>query len=766
MEDQQVSTPQRGQWKVLKTLTSANPKAKELFEQEQQLLKTLRHPGIPRWEANFEIALPNAKTLPSLVMQYIEGKDLEQWLEEGYGTIDREQAINWLRQLAEVLQYVHQKKYFHRDIKPSNVMRAHTGQLVLIDFGTARQISEVQVKGQPVTILGTPGYAAPEQWKGEAVPQSDFYGLGMTLIRMLTQINPDNVRVEPQQWQNNHGIDPMLGSLLDRLIARDPTDRPRSATALLKEIDALSQEMDAASEEMNGLSAASLDLLRPKPVQPDRPMQPDKDRGLLDRKPVWLTGLLVGAIALLGGGWLLSSRVSRWFSPAACNTQTGDQLSCGEEMLIRQPFQNEPAPLEKQAGIEAWRRGNYAEAYDRLNTAWEKQRDPETLIYRNNASIRRANGSDRPIYTIAVAVPITTPDRDVNLGLELLRGVAQAQDQAIQAGLQVEVLIADDGNQVESAKAIAQALVNKPKLMGVIGHYASEITLPVLSIYQSKGLPLISGTATTTRLSGNSPDQVFFRVTDTTAQRANLLVRYLNNRIPNKKVAIFYNQGPNNEYSKSERDSLVESLLSSNLIRGMEFDLSDRQFNPTRVLEQAFADGAAVLAIFPDGNTNPVTFQNALNLISANQGRLLVVGGNTLHTIDVLTQAGTSVTQQFVITVPWNPLNQADPDFPTEAQTYWRGDVSGKTATNHDATQALIAALNRSPADRKAVREILADPSFRSRGATGEISFAGSDRREPTTVLEKVVPVCDSASLYFVPINFDQDCYRPNAPTQ
>lgn len=97
---------------------------------------------------------------------------------------------------------------------------------------------------------------------------------------------------------------------------------------------------------------------------------------------------------------------------------------------------------------------------------------------------------------------------------------------------------------------------------------------------------------------------------------------------------------------------------------------------------------------------------------------------------------------------------------------YWWGDVSGKTATNHDATQALIAALNRSPADRKAVQEISADPSFRSRGATSEISFAGSDRREPTTVLEKVVPVCDSAAFYFVPIAFDQACYRPSASPQ
>ncbi|MCU0525097.1 MAG: bifunctional serine/threonine-protein kinase/ABC transporter substrate-binding protein [Elainella sp. Prado103] len=735
VEDQQVSAPHRGRLKVLKTLVSTNPKAKTLFEQEQQLLKTLRHPGIPRWEDDFNIVLANQKVLPGLVMEYIEGNDLEHWL-QNYGVIDREQALNWLRQLTEILQYVHQKKHFHRDIKPSNVMRSHTGQLVLIDFGTARQINETQVDGQPITILGTPGYAAPEQWEGRAVPQSDFYGLGMTLIRMLTQIDPDRQSVKPQQWQHHHDVDPALGKLLDQLIARDPAQRPATTTVLLKAIDALQTS------------------------------HPTTQRRSLPSIPTGrIAGFLVGAIGLVGVGWLFLRVGSRFFSPAVCNIQMGDRLSCGEEMLITQPFREQLVPSEKQEGIDAWRQGDYAEAYRLLNIAWEKQRDPETLIYRNNANIRRRPASNQPIYTIAAVVPITTPDQDINLGLELLRGIAQAQDRAIAEGLGLEVLIADDGNQAESAKEIASKLVNKPKLIGVIGHYASEVTLPVLSIYQNGNLPLISGTATTTRLSeaGNRPDHVFFRTTDTTDQRADWLVHYLNNQIPGKKVAIFYNQGANNEYSKSERDSLVESLRSSNLIKGAEFDLSDRQFNPTRMLEQAFADGAAALAIFPDGNTNPVTFQNALNLISANQGRLLIVGGNTLHTAEVLKQAGRLVTEQFIITVPWNPLGLTNPSFPAEAKGYWLGDVGGKTATNYDATQALIAALKQSPADRQAIREILADPSFRAKGATGEISFTGSDRREPTTVLEKVVPICNSQSFYFVPVAFEQPCYRANA---
>jgi serine/threonine protein kinase len=92
--------------------------------------------------------------------------------------ITQAQAIDWLQQLVDILEKVHRLNYFHRDIKPQNIMRKPNGQLVLIDFGTAREVSETYMAkvegGLNVTGIVSPGYTPPEQTNGKAVPASDF----------------------------------------------------------------------------------------------------------------------------------------------------------------------------------------------------------------------------------------------------------------------------------------------------------------------------------------------------------------------------------------------------------------------------------------------------------------------------------------------------------------------------------------------------------------------------------------------------------------
>ncbi len=790
-----VEDRQDGKQKVLKTLTSKNPKAQELFVQEQTLLKSLRYPGIPRGEAAFSIDRSQGNPLPCLIMEYIEGMDLEHWLHE-YGPIDQIQAVSWLRQLGDILNFIHQRNYFHRDIKPSNIMQRHSGQLVLIDFGTAREINEAAAQGQRMTILGTPGYAAPEQWQGRATPQSDFYALGMTLIRLLTGTDPDQQALQPQTWQRSlkYPIDPPLANLLDRLIELDPAKRPPSAMAILQEIDSwinavpeptspqtieqlsdqltqippelLSEALPQGPSEVRSEGSSGLPHVPPKFVPPPLPIYDEPNRwhpanlakGLL---------LIVGVIIAMQVGWpLLRNRggplLQAILAPSVCDAQLGDRLSCGEEMLVPQLQPDQEPPVEKQTGIAAFQQKNYEQAYWRLDTAWQKQRDPETLIYRNNANIRRGGTGSQATYTIAVAVPLTPADRSFNSGLEVLQGVAQAQDQAIKQGMNLEVLIADDNNSVTQAKTIAHQLVNKSKLMAVIGHDTSEVTLSVLPIYQKGRLPLISATSTSPRLSeaGQQPDHVFFRTANTAKSHTDALVRYLNARIPNQKVAIFSNQAANQTFGKSMRDALLESLQPSSLSSGSEFNLADPHFNPIQALEQVRTEGAAAIAIFPDSDPNPVTLQNAMNLIAANQGKLWVIGDNTLQQADVLQQAGDGVTKNFVVTTLWNPINSPNPAFPAEAQQYWQAEVGDKTASAYDAGQVLVTALKQNPADRQTLRNILADPSFSATGATGVIQFDGSDRRERTVVLEKVVPICSSDAHAFVPVDYGQSCYR------
>lgn len=115
---------------------------------------------------------------------------------------------------------------------------------------------------------------------------------------------------------------------------------------------------------------------------------------------------------------------------------------------------------------------------------------------------------------------------------------------------------------------------------------------------------------------------------------------------------------------------------------------------------------------------------------------------------------GKYALNRFVLNVPWHPLSSTN-EFPTEARTYWKEDVDWKTATSYDATWALIEALKKqSKPSRIGVQKVLADPKFKATGATGTISFNGSDRQEPIDVLLKVVRSnCNDSSYAFVPIN-------------
>jgi serine/threonine protein kinase len=155
------------------------------------VLGQIEHAGIPKIETYVHHNLENGTMLHGIIMQKIEGLNLEQWIKQrDRKPIAQKRAITWLKQLVDILTVVHRNKYFHRDIKPANIMLSPSGQLVLIDFGTAREATHTylaKIGGvQGITSISSMGYTAPEQEKGFAVPQSDFYALGCTMIHLVT----------------------------------------------------------------------------------------------------------------------------------------------------------------------------------------------------------------------------------------------------------------------------------------------------------------------------------------------------------------------------------------------------------------------------------------------------------------------------------------------------------------------------------------------------------------------------------------------------
>lgn len=241
--------------KIFKVLNTLEPKLKQLAKREAYALMGLyQYPNTPKVHLQdyFEYQDEHfSDTLICTAIEKIEGVDLKVWLAE-HGRATTEQLKDWLGQLCEIVAVVHEKGLFHRDIKPSNIMLRPDGRLVLIDFGTVRKITNTYIAklsgpdnkspiqgATDVTMVRTFGYSPPEQLYGKAMPQSDFYALGRTMIHLATGIHPCNLP-EDEDWvtwrDQAKDIDPDLADLIDRLCDPIPTNRPRNTAEILADL--------------------------------------------------------------------------------------------------------------------------------------------------------------------------------------------------------------------------------------------------------------------------------------------------------------------------------------------------------------------------------------------------------------------------------------------------------------------------------------------------------------------------------------------------
>ncbi|MCC5639980.1 serine/threonine protein kinase [Nostoc sp. CHAB 5844] len=237
--------------KVLREDLSADTAAITIFQQEATLLGQLHHPGIPKVDGYFQYQTRNGLVLHCIAMEKIDGFDLEQWMnQQQYHPISQTQAIAWLQQLTEILNLVHSKQYLHQDIKPSNIRLRANGQLVLVDFGTSKEVTKQYLtqfsnNGEMTSIISS-GYGALEQMQGKAVPQSDFFALGRTFVFLLTGRHPLDMydaRRDLLQWRNfAPHTSPALLNLIDWLMVTEVEKRPNNAQEILQRLGKIEQQ--------------------------------------------------------------------------------------------------------------------------------------------------------------------------------------------------------------------------------------------------------------------------------------------------------------------------------------------------------------------------------------------------------------------------------------------------------------------------------------------------------------------------------------------
>ncbi len=217
----------------------AYQKSMQLFKQEANCLKDLgKHPQIPELLAFLE-----QDNRLYLVQEFIEGDNLLQELEKK-GNFSEKKIEQLLRELLDILQFIHQGKVIHRDIKPENILRRKSdNKLFLIDFGIARNISQKTVaKG---TTIGSFGYVPWEQMnEGKVYPASDLYSLGATCFHLLTGKNPwDLYQIKGYSWTENWqdyltiSLKPNLREILNKLLQINYQNRYSSAKEVLKALD-------------------------------------------------------------------------------------------------------------------------------------------------------------------------------------------------------------------------------------------------------------------------------------------------------------------------------------------------------------------------------------------------------------------------------------------------------------------------------------------------------------------------------------------------
>ena len=651
-------------------------KAQEMFEREAGALHRLKHDQIPKFHQILRSGDQDSECL-FLVQDYIEGITYHQLLNQrsrDQQKFNEQEIAKLLINVLPILGYIHSEGIIHRDISPENLMLSNKKKLpFLIDFGCIKEVEQkTQLKllnsdsknSVPLigTAIGKANYAPPEQiMKGVIHPHTDLYALAATAVVLLSGKKPQELRdsISSQwNWQQFVDINPMFAEILSKMLEPKPSDRFNSAEEVQQAIKKILRTDINQAKKPNSKIIFK---------QENKPKQKSSFKYLnLNILTLIIPIIIISILGRLIYSRLVNSRTAEQNSDnisIQLDNKLNKKFSQGEKILI-----SRLVTPEKEMAVTAFAQNNYQKAASLFSASLKKKsNDPEALIYFNNALI----GQNKS-YTIAVPMPIGT---NVNSALEVLRGVAQAQNEINQQGgvnnVPLKVQIINDDNQSELAQEIAQTLGQNPEVLGVVGHYTSEVTLAVADIYQTNKLVAVSPISSSVKLS-NINSYVFRTVSnDFIAARA--LAQYMIEEEQQEKVAIFYNsQSEHSKSLKSEFNSAVS--LAGGRVTNV-FDLADPNFSATDAFQQALESDAQALML----STNPQKLDKALQVIQVNRQRLSLLGGDDIYTSKTL-QIGGEAALGMVLEIPWHVKSNPGSNFAQTSQQLWGGEVSWRTA--------------------------------------------------------------------------------------
>jgi serine/threonine protein kinase len=348
-------------WAVKELIDSfSNPQERaaawQQFEQEARILVSLDHPNLPKIVRYF-----SEGGRLYLVMEYIDGRTLEEILAQTPGFLPEAQVVDWARQICDVLDYLHSRMppVIFRDLKPANIMLGRDNRIRLIDFGIARLFDP---RKQTDTLkMGSHGYAPPEQYAGmgRTDARSDVYGLGATMYHLLTnQVPVDSIqRILPQPMQLipprrlNPSLSPGVEQVILMATNEHPDRRYQSATQMKAAISGQAAvvnppatvrcsrcgAVNRSTARFCSSCGQTMSLVPPRPVAPPpafqsappppppRPVAPPPVQNQPRRRPprVGLSAILIVALACVVVIILFKGGVISWPVPTATGVVAG-----------------------------------------------------------------------------------------------------------------------------------------------------------------------------------------------------------------------------------------------------------------------------------------------------------------------------------------------------------------------------------------------------------------------------------------------------------
>jgi len=379
-------------------------------------------------------------------------------------------------------------------------------------------------------------------------------------------------------------------------------------------------------------------------------------------------------------------------------------------------------------GIKAFKQEDYGKAVSAFQRAKNADRnDPEVVILYNNAKARQQGNP----LTLAVVVPI---ENNINSAEEILRGVAQAQQQfnanGGTGGRLLEIVIANDGNLADNAIQVARQLSDDPSVLGVIGHNSSSATQAGLSVYVQSDLAVVSPTSSSSDLKNSS----FYRTLPSDSATGERLAQYVKNSLNLSRVTIFY--ASDSSYSNS-LTSAFENSFTGTVTKKIDISDSNPSFNPgIEISSSVFQDKAQAALLFPSTKYTSVAVELArANFSLPPEQRLILLGGDALYAGTILTAGGEAV-ENLILAVPWFAKSPPSEKFTASGEKQWGGMVNWRTAMSYDATQALIQTFD-SNSERASVLDRLKEIDVPKSETSGqEIQFISGERKSQPVLVK------------------------------